>query len=207
MEFKDLQYFCLAAEMEHITNAAETLNISQPFLTKVINRIEKEIGVELFDNIGRKIALNNYGKIFYARAKRILIEVDNIYVEMNEALDRHERTISLVTNTATYVPEMILEFKKLYPDYALILSTAPNDMMGKILNNRNADFALCSTLLSGDEIPAIKIEILLRESLYIMVDKNHPLRAKKVVFIKNLHQMKLITFPKGFAIRNRIDVL
>lgn len=207
IELKDLQYFCLTAEMQHVTNAAEKLNISQPFLTKVINRIEKEIGVELFDNVGRKIVLNKYGKIFYTRAKRILAEVDNLYAEIEEALDSNERAISLVTNTTSYSSEIIVEFQKLYPDYKLTIFTAPNDMIGKILSDGNADFGLGAKLLSGEDFPEIKIELVLKESLYIMIHKNDPLWTKKEIFLKDLHKLKLVTFPKGFAIRNRIDVL
>ena len=44
MELKDLRYFCLAAELGSITRAAETLGVSQPFVTKVINRLEEELG-------------------------------------------------------------------------------------------------------------------------------------------------------------------
>lgn len=207
IELKDLQCFCLAAEMQHVTKAAEKLNISQPFLTKVINRIEKEIDVELFDNVGRKIVLNNNGKIFYARAKRILAEVDNLYAEMDEALDRSERAISLITNTTTYSSEMIVEFQKLYPDYKLIISTVRNDMIEKMLVSGDADFGLGTMLFSGEALSDIKTEIVFKESLYIMIHKKHPLWTKNEVFLKDLHKLKLVTFPKGFAIRNRIDVL
>ena len=57
-ELKDLRYFCLAAELGSITRAAETLGVSQPFVTKVINRLEEELGTQLFDINKRRIVLN-----------------------------------------------------------------------------------------------------------------------------------------------------
>ena len=86
MELRDLRYFCLVAEMGHVTKAAEKLGVSQPFLTKVITNLENEVGTQLFDNNGRKIALNRYGEIFYDRARAILASVDepNIVFETND---------------------------------------------------------------------------------------------------------------------------
>ena len=51
MDIRDLRFFCLTAEMEHVTKAAEKLGVSQPFLTRVISNLEKEIGLSLFDNV------------------------------------------------------------------------------------------------------------------------------------------------------------
>ena len=70
MELKDLRYFCLAAELGSITRAAETLGVSQPFVTKVINRLEEELGTQLFDINKRRIVLNTNGG-FSTRAQRI----------------------------------------------------------------------------------------------------------------------------------------
>lgn len=64
MEIQQLEYFKVVAEMQHMTHAAERLNISQPALSKSISNIEQEIGVPLFDRQGRSISLNRYGKLF-----------------------------------------------------------------------------------------------------------------------------------------------
>jgi len=86
MEIRDLQYFCMTAELEHVTKAADKLGVAQPFLTKVIGQLEKEIGVPLFDNVGRKIKLNEYGEVFYFHAKKILTELDNLRNNMDELI-------------------------------------------------------------------------------------------------------------------------
>ena len=50
MELRDLRYFCLVAETGSVTRAADTLCVSQPFVTKVIHRLEEELGTKLFDS-------------------------------------------------------------------------------------------------------------------------------------------------------------
>jgi DNA-binding transcriptional LysR family regulator len=82
MELKDLNYFCLTAETEHVTRAAEKLGVAQPYLTKVINHVEEEIGVALFDKVGRQIKLNAYGQAFYEQARKFFLH-GQLYVEMD----------------------------------------------------------------------------------------------------------------------------
>ena len=64
MDIRDLRFFCLTAEMEHVTKSAEKLNVSQPFLTRVISNLEKEIGLSLFDNVGLNLRLYENGVAF-----------------------------------------------------------------------------------------------------------------------------------------------
>ena len=55
MELRDLRYFCLVAETGSVTRAADTLCVSQPFVTKVIHRLEEELGTKLFDLEKRRV--------------------------------------------------------------------------------------------------------------------------------------------------------
>ena len=93
MDLKHLRYFVVVAELEHVTRAAEQLMVSQPFLTKIIKQLEKEIGVDLFDHVGRKISLNRYGKAYYARIKKCFLELENAQNEVNELSGRDKQTV------------------------------------------------------------------------------------------------------------------
>lgn len=64
MELLQLKYFQTVARLEHMTKAAEELHIAQPSLSKTIARLEKDLGVPLFDRQGRQITLNSFGKYF-----------------------------------------------------------------------------------------------------------------------------------------------
>ena len=82
MEIQQLEYFKIVAEMQHMTHAAEKLNISQPALSKSISNIEQEIGVPLFDRQGRSIVLNRYGKLFLESVNMILEEYNKAKQEI-----------------------------------------------------------------------------------------------------------------------------
>ena len=60
MDLLQLKYFQVVARLEHMTRASEELHISQPSLSKMISRLEKHLGVPLFDRHGKQIRLNRF---------------------------------------------------------------------------------------------------------------------------------------------------
>lgn len=58
MDLQQLKYFQTVARLEHMTRAADVLNISQPALSKAISQLEHEVGAPLFERVGRAIRLN-----------------------------------------------------------------------------------------------------------------------------------------------------
>lgn len=63
MDLLQLKYFQTVAMHEHMTHAADELHVAQPSLSKAIGRLEEDLGIPLFDRIGRQIKLNQFGKV------------------------------------------------------------------------------------------------------------------------------------------------
>ena len=76
MELRQLQYFVKAAEMLHFTEAANELYVTQSTLSQQIKQLEQELGVLLFDRIGKQVQLTEAGHVFLIHARRILSEVN-----------------------------------------------------------------------------------------------------------------------------------
>jgi len=72
MEIRQLQYFLALVQQEHVSNAANLLNISQPALSRSIAALEQELGIPLFDRYGNRIRLNDNGKDFAIYAQQAL---------------------------------------------------------------------------------------------------------------------------------------
>ena len=72
MDLVQLKYFVAVAEAGHLTNAAKKLNVAQPALSVSLARLEKEVGVPLFDRVGRNISLNKFGEIYLEYAEQAL---------------------------------------------------------------------------------------------------------------------------------------
>jgi len=205
MDIRDLRYFCLTAELEHVSKSAEKLGIAQPYLTKIIGQLETEFGAALFDKVGRKIKLNNYGEVFYRNAKRILADVDNLYTEMDFVQEKNSRTISMLCNTGAHAHGMIVEFQKKNANYALKLAYATRKEMTEALRTGEADFALCDPAIDSDPARNIATEVLFCDTACLLLPPGHPMLCNKSVRFEDLQGERLITPAKGGAMRNHVD--
>lgn len=84
IELRQLEYFLAVSKELHFTKAAEKLNISQPSLSQQIRALEHEVGMPLFDRIGKKISLTEAGRVLLSHSKTIFHEVE-------QARSRHSR--------------------------------------------------------------------------------------------------------------------
>lgn len=84
MELLQLRYFLMVAKTGHMTSAAQKLNITQPVLSKSIRHLEDELGVPLFDRVGRRIQLNDYGKAFQKNISKVLKLLDYSVQELQD---------------------------------------------------------------------------------------------------------------------------
>jgi transcriptional regulator, LysR family len=98
MNLLQLKYFLTVARCEHMTRAAEELHIAQPSLSKVISKLEEELGVLLFERVGRQIKLNHFGKAFLNRVERVFLELDNGKRELSDMSINESSYISIAAN-------------------------------------------------------------------------------------------------------------
>lgn len=85
MELLQLYYFKVLAEREHLTRTAESLMIAAPSLSATISRLENELGVKLFDRVGRNIRLNENGRILQRYVNEIFDALQNAKTELKDA--------------------------------------------------------------------------------------------------------------------------
>jgi len=205
MDIRDLRFFCLTAEMEHVTKAAEKLGVSQPFLTRVISNLEKEIGLALFDNVGRKIRLNESGETFYVHAKKILSEMDELNTEISSMLDRHNRSIRILCNTSSYSSELIVAFRKKYPNYTISIESATAKDIMNAITVGEADFAFCSPPLIDDPLKGLKTDLVFCERCSVLLPPGHALLGKGNIDFDDIKNEQLITTTKGTGLRINIE--
>lgn len=117
MELQKLKYFHTVAKLQHVTRAAEQLQIAQPALTQAIRSLEGELGVELFAKKGRNIVLTEYGKYLEKRLDTLLPEIDGLPLELEQIKGRLRKTVRLnILAASTFVINTIVAYRQINPD-------------------------------------------------------------------------------------------
>src|ERR687891_2674828 len=118
MELRELEWFTTLAETEHMTEASLCLNVSQPTLSRALARLERKLGVKLFDRHHNGLRLNKYGEIFQAHALRAMSELDRGEERIVTLVDPERGSVSLgfVHSFGGWlVPDLLHRYRKLAP--------------------------------------------------------------------------------------------
>ena len=86
MDFKDLEYFAAIARCGNITRAAQQLYVSQPTLSKFLQKLEGDTGLVLFQRAGRRLELTYAGQRYLAHAERLLSQKREMDAELTDLL-------------------------------------------------------------------------------------------------------------------------
>ncbi len=206
MEIQQLEYFKVVAELQHMTNAAERLNISQPALSKSISNIEQEIGVPLFDRQGRSIYLNRYGKLFLESVNIILDEFDKAKEEISGLVRPGFGEVSfgfIHTLGMSVVPELMAHIPIKYPNMKFTLTQSSSYNLLKGLEEGNIDLCLSQKIQS--KIMDIQWVELWSEELFVIVPTNHKFANRDTIRLEEIRDEQFISIKRGNALRQIVD--
>ncbi|WP_040413487.1 LysR family transcriptional regulator [Desulfosporosinus sp. OT] len=204
MEWTQLQYFQTVAQMQHFTNAAEALSISQPALSRSVARLEEELGVPLFERQGRTVSLNTYGQIFLNRVNRAIQEITIGQQEIQDLVDPLKGSVSLGfihSQGSNLVPDLLGLFRKNFPDIRFMLSQNVTNQILDQLEAGEIDFCFCSQPFSRENIHWIQ---LLTEEIILIVPKEHPHAKRSTVNLQELSEEPFITFKTELSLGETI---
>ena len=197
--FLHLKYFQEVARLEHITQAAEALSIAQPSLSKAISQLEEELGVLLFDRIGRQIRLNHAGKVLLYRVERAFDELDQVRRELNDLTSGEQGIIELAIHTGTQIlPDLLIAFREQYPQIRFKVSEQRGS---EVLNElEHGDATLCLTCLPLTR-PNISSMPLITEDIRLAVPPGHPLAQREHVLVSEVADEPLVALATGYKLR------
>ncbi len=201
MELQQLQYFQMVAYYEHITNAAEQLNISQPALSSTISRLEDELGTQLFDRSGRSVSLNRNGQLFLEHVNMILRDLDNAKGELKELRNEQDNYLRLAVNTSQFFNDLP-SFLREHPSFRWKQSIVDNQTAIRMLRFNQADMAVISPGVYGDSFVTTP---LIKERYMLCVNKAHPLAGRSSVQLEEVMNECFVLLPKGWSFREQID--
>lgn len=202
MELLQLRYFCTVARMESITNAAQSLQISQPSLSKTIINLEKELGTALFDRLGRHIHLNEKGKQYYEQVRDGLELIDNAQNQLLHVESAPRGEISLLILAASaMLPNLIASFLKKAPGIHINLH---QQTCHDLRYSDDYDFSISATPM---DYTGLELTPLLTEELMLAVPAAHPLASRKQIALSEASDCDFIAFSRGPSLRVLTDSL
>ena len=194
MELNQLYYFQVVAKYQHMTRAAEELHISQSSLSKTIAMLEKEVGTQLFDRIGRRIVLNSVGRQFLARIDRGLMEIDDA---VREAAAEDQGTVSFATANPPICAAYMYEFIRTHPSIRLQHFPMPFKRIREALEQGEIDFAISYDNLASD---TVAWDTMGEEEVLLLVSSRHPLAHTGSVPLEAMKQDPFIFNNMDFGI-------
>ncbi|MGH3176535.1 MAG: LysR family transcriptional regulator [Streptosporangiaceae bacterium] len=180
MDLLQLRYFQAVARHQHVSRAAAELRVAQPALSRVIARLEAELGVPLFDRRGRRIRLNRFGAMFLARAGRALDELDQGQRELRDAAGLAQGTVAVAAETLRTLSGLLAGFLAGHPGVNFRLFQSPAPAMAARLQAGEVDLCLASQPLPG---PALASAELLSEEVLLAVPPSHRLAGRTRVTV------------------------
>lgn len=180
-DLNDLQAFRAVVENGSFRKAAEAIRITQPALSRRIEKLETALNVKLFERTTRRVSLTTVGRAFLPQAERVLDEVDLALMTIGNK--RSSRigsvTIACVPSTAYYfMPTVVSAFHQAYPNIVVKLLDASANDVNTAVACGEADFGVS---FSGNLAPEVDFELLLQERYVIACRKDHVLADREQV--------------------------
>lgn len=203
MDLLQLKYFQTVARTEHMTKAAQELHISQPALSVTIGRLEEELGVPLFDRIGRQIFLNVFGKAFLKRVDTALGELEVGKQEIADLAGLERGSVSLATTTLTRLSELLAPFLSIYPHISFrITQASTEELKVQLLEKGEIDFCLTSSAINQLGICSLP---LMTEEIVLAVPSTHRLKDSHRIHLSEVANDPFICLKPGYSFRKITD--
>lgn len=187
MELQQLKYFKTVAQMGKISDAAQSLFVSAPALSSSISRLERELGVSLFDRTNNRITLNQQGQIFLRYVNNIFHNIDCAKEELRNSMLMQHRHVCIASVSSTQLVDVITAFSEEHPGFTLQCTSLSRSALVNSGLTSHHSFLLAS----DDDIHLSYADKL--ESVYlcddypvVMVHPDHPVVRKGYVDLSEL---------------------
>jgi LysR family transcriptional regulator, benzoate and cis,cis-muconate-responsive activator of ben and cat genes len=207
MELRHLRYFLVVGEVLNFTKAAARLRVAQPALSRQVQDLEDEIGVDLLRRSPRGVTLTAEGKFFLQEVRELLKRVDES-VERTRALARGEygelHIGYIPIPTAEILPRALEAFRKAVPRVKLVLHDLSTDELIAGLRNDTLELAIMVQPI-GEQTAGIEFETLRSYVWGVALSRAHPFARLKSIPLEKLAGERLVILSrKSYSEYHRI---
>lgn len=205
MEVRQLGYFIKAAEMLHFTEAAAASFVTQSTLSQQIKQLEDELGMLLFDRIGKQVRLTEAGNIFLLHARQIILDIKKSKQAIFELANmvNGELKIGVTYAFSSMLLPALTPFSEKYPG---IMIHVEYGTAGELENKlRTADLDIILAFHEQADSSGLEMQPLFSSRIMMVVAKKNQLAKLSKISLKELGKLELILPSNGFSSRDLLN--
>jgi DNA-binding transcriptional LysR family regulator len=205
MTLEQLRIFVAVAEKQHVTRAANELNLTQSATSAAIAALEARYGIKLFDRVGRGIALTQTGRDFLIEARAVLTRARDATQVLNDLAGLKRGSLSIAASQTVgnyWLPSHIQAFSASYPGIDLRLTIANTELVAEAVLQGDADLGFIEGEIDADLLTAKRID---GDSLIVAVGAKHPWANRTKVSAKDLPTTPWVLREPGSGTRSMFE--
>jgi len=204
VNFQQLEYILAVEKYRHFAKAAEQCFVTQPTLSMMIQKLEEELGIKIFNRDVKPVEPTKEGQEIIARAKELLAKANLLkaYAAELKGENNGELHLGIIPTLAPYLlPLFLKSFTESYPYLKIFIKEmVTNDIIEK-LKTGDLDVGLLATPLQEPQLTELP---LFYEDFYAYVSGDNAIPPKKMLLPKEIDLNKLWLLEEGHCMRNQV---
>jgi LysR family transcriptional regulator, hydrogen peroxide-inducible genes activator len=201
MNIQQLQYLLAVNKHRHFARAAESCCVTQPTLSMMIQKLEDEYGIQIFDRSKQPVVPTESGKVLIEQAKMILNEIEKFGQIVNEQKNILEGTlkVGIIPTVAPYLLPLFVEsFCRTYPHIALKINELLTPDLLKKLHDGDIDVGI---LVAPEDNDSFEEQALYYEPMVLYSTKIYP---NEYILAEDINAQELLLLEEGHCFRSQI---
>jgi DNA-binding transcriptional LysR family regulator len=208
VELRHLEHFVAVAAELNFLRATQRIHVAQSTLSASVSKLEKELGVELFDRSNRPIALTAAGEAFLRHAREVIHAARRARSSMEDYRDQPAGTVTLgtlMTWGTLSLPAALQEFRHSHPLVTIRMRQSHSGSAGHLAAIADGEMDLALISIPAPRPPLVAVRELTREPMVFVCESSHALADRGRVQLADLAGQDFIQFPLAWGIRQRLD--
>jgi DNA-binding transcriptional LysR family regulator len=201
MTLDQLRVFVAVAERQHVTRAAEALNLAQSAASASIAALEARHGTKLFHRVGRRIELTEAGGIFLIEARAVLARAEAAELVLSELGGLKRGTLAVrasQTISSYWLPRHLVAFRRAYPGIEIRLTVGNTTQVADAVRDGTAELGFVEGVVDD---PLLASHPVARDQLVVVVGPSHPWAAGGDVAPERLVESEWVLREPGSGTR------
>jgi DNA-binding transcriptional LysR family regulator len=200
MTLEQLRIFVAVAQREHVTRAAADLNLTQSAVSAAISALEARHATQLFDRIGRRIALTQAGHLFLIEARAVLARAAAAEAALADLAGLRRGALALAASQTSgnyWLPPLIARFRAAYPGVFLRLEIGNTETVAAMVSEGAVDLGFVEGAIDGADLSVTTVA----EDELLLVAQTAPKGGKRPLHADDLKALRWVMRERGSGTR------